>query len=461
MAALTVLLVLLAHSPLRHSGYIQDDHGVVEENSIVQRGDWNEIFTTHYWEGVGGKDVSLYRPTVILSYAWERKLTGRALPLVSQVVNVLLHILTTLVLLALVRRLGAGRLTARVTALLFAVHPVHVEAVASIVGRAEILAAMFSFLALGLLSASGDWFRDRVVEHPSRGRRRVAAWAAALSLFLALGSKEIALATPLLMLALEWLFRPRGADRRSFWIERAGALAPSVLACLIYVSLRVGALETLVSLQRAHPHDNPLIALGGVERVATALGLLARYTGLLLYPLGLSADYSGPVIEIERSLFRALPLLGLALLTLASAVAVRGLVRAGRSEEPGQALGRLSAMAALVFVLPYLVVGNLLLTIGTIFAERLIYLPSAGFCLALGLLLGSSSAADSFRGSWRSSCWPTRHVAGRARSTGATTRRFSPRPCRRGRAARARTSSWPGCTPTAGRRRRRWSCSTA
>jgi len=374
---LVCLLVVIVHLPLRKSEYIQDDHLAVESNRIVQRGDLAEIFSSTYWEGASGEDDSLYRPVTIASFALERKLIGEPSALFSQIVNVLLHLCCSLMLYLLVRRLGANRFSCIATLLLFAIHPIHVEAIANIVGRAEILAAFFSLAALWLMTHAGEWRLRDSISSPASAVARLAAWAAAASLFLALGSKEVALATPLLLLALEVLFRPRAPGSRTAWfIDRGAALAPSVLAALAYIILRVRALEHLFALQPAHPADNPLVLMAGVERAATALGLLARYAGLLFYPVRLSADYSGPVIPAEPVLLAWLPLVGTLIILGALALLISG------SRAP------LGAFAALAFFLPYLVVGNLLFDVGTIFAERLMYMPSAGFCLMMGLLLG-------------------------------------------------------------------------
>jgi len=385
LAVVAAVLALAVFSPLRRAEYVQDDHLAVEQNAIVERGDLGEIFSTSYWAGAQGEDHSLYRPLAILSYALERRFVGHPSPLLSHAVNVLLHIATSILLVVLALRLGAGAFAAGAAGLLFAVHPVHVEAVANVVGRAEILACLFTLLALWLQSHAGPWpDAGGRLAPPSAPRVRLAAWSAGLAVFCALAAKEVALALPALMLALEWLFRPRrgvGAAPRP-WPARVGPLVPAAVAALVWLALRVRALEALVVVQAPHPADNPLITVGGGERWATAVGLLARYARLLCFPQSLSADYSGPVIAIEPGPLRALPLIGLALLVLLGVLSAAALLR------PGGERSRVG-FAALLFLLPYLIVGNLLVPIGTIFAERLLYLPSAGFCLLFGLALAA------------------------------------------------------------------------
>ncbi len=382
-----VLLAGSAHLPLRHSGYVQDDHVAVENNPIVARGDVVEIFTTDYWAGASGADRSLYRPLTILSFALERRLSGGvASPGVSQGVNVLTHLLVTIALLALALRLGFGAFAAGAAALLFAVHPIHVEPIASIVGRAEMLVALFTFLALLAQSAAGPWPADRPgPSAPGSGARIAASWLAGLCLFLALTSKESAVAAPLLLVLLEALFRPAPEGRSArWWLDRLVALGPSVAAGFAYLCLRVVVLEGWFVPPVPHPLDNPIAFLTGTSRVATALSVAGRAVVLLLFPRFLSADYSGSVIPLEPSLLAPWPLLGLSfLLACALLVALPWLLGPKRRAAAHSQL----AFAAAVFLLPYLVIGNLLVAVGTIFAERLLYLPSAGFCLLLALLL--------------------------------------------------------------------------
>lgn len=357
---LLFVLTLVAFAPVRTADYIQDDHLAVEQNRIVQQGDLLEIFTSHYWEGASGADASLYRPVTILSYSLERRLTGTPSAAVSHGVNVLLHILAALMLGAAAVRTGFNPAAAMVAALLFAVHPIHTESVAGVVGRAEILSALFSFLALWAFSKN----------------TRRSVWLAALFLFLALGSKESAVAVLPLLVYLQW----RRADRPLIVANR---FAPLALAFMLHMILRIEALEAVLVVQSPHPLDNPLIAAEGGVRLFTGLGLLARYVFLLFAPFRLSADYSGTVIPLENGLFSILPLAGLVLLGLLLAGAAFPLLK----RRPVDSRSHRIALACLLFLMPYLVVGNLLVQIGTIFAERLMYLPSAGFCLLAGLVL--------------------------------------------------------------------------
>lgn len=381
LAAFTLVLIFLCHLPLLDAAYVQDDHPLVEGNAIVERGDWLEIVGSSYWAGAQGDARTLYRPLPILTYAVERRLWGSASPALSHLVNLLLHAAVTLSFVALLRRLGSSPPTTTAATVLFAVLPAHLEAVANVVGRAELLAALMTLLALLCFSRTGGWSTAAAA---TRARRRAFSWAAGLLLLLALASKEVALAALPLMLVLSRVYRPAQPRR---WIDHVGAWTPSALALLFYLGLRVAALESWIALQRPPATDNPLVLLHGGARLATALSLLPRYVGLLLFPGRLSADYSGTVIPEQPGLLAPGPLLGLALLVFLALLALAPFLR--RDSAAGRHSAQLLASGAFIFLLPYAVMGNLILPIGTIFAERLIYLPSAGFCLLLGWLIGA------------------------------------------------------------------------
>ena len=183
--AAVLLSGVLALAPLRHSEYIQDDHLAIEQNPIVARGDLGEILSTDYWAGAQGSDQGLYRPTTIASYAWEVALCGGADPYVSHVVNLGLHVAVSWVLLMLALRLGVGLFGATVAGLLFALHPQHVEPVANVVGRAELLAALGGLGALLLWTRTARWNSD---PPPSAAGARAAAWGAAAALLVGMGA---------------------------------------------------------------------------------------------------------------------------------------------------------------------------------------------------------------------------------------------------------------------------------
>jgi len=396
LLGILVVSTIASYLPVGRAGFIQDDHVAYETNPIVARGDLREIFATDYWAGATGGDRNLYRPVTVASWALDVRLAGGLSARFAHAVNLALHVLSSVALFCLAVRAGAGRFAAGAAALLFALHPVHVEAVAGLVGRAEILATLFSFVAIWMYLQTGA-VPPHCPAEASATSRRVAAWGTAFAVFCALGSKEIAVALPALLLAADLLLRPPVRGAAGAWIvQRAACLAPTALAITVFSALRVRALGAWLPAQPAHPIDNPLVALAGPERLATALGLVTRYVGLFLFPRKLSIDYSGPVIPIEHSPTAIRPLAGALILAGLAGLAVLPWITRFASREfaaagPFRSSSKLrvAAFAACLFLLPYAVVSNLFVAIGTIFAERLVYLPSAGLCLLGGVALSA------------------------------------------------------------------------
>src|SRR5881296_3477162 len=197
-----------------------DDLPIIVLNPLVAdpAGMWR-AFAAPYWSAdLGGH---MYRPLVIASFALDHLIDGTAW---FHAVNLLWHAGVAVAVAALARRWtdDAGALVA---GLLFAVHPLHVEAVANVVGRAELMAALFTVLAV----------------YASLARQSV-GWSAA-ALGLGLLSKENAAVAPALI-ALAWMLGLARPERRrvglflASWLLVGGAYA--VARLLVFpLTLRV------------------------------------------------------------------------------------------------------------------------------------------------------------------------------------------------------------------------------
>ena len=377
-----------AYAPTLGFGYAQDAAPAVATNPVVERGDLVEIFTSDYWKDTVSPARTLYRPVTVASFALERALAGRPSPALSHAINALLHGATALLLFLLAQRIGMGRAAAGGAALLFAVHPLLLQAVANVVGRSDVLATGLALAALLCFSIA--------LERPAApaGARRAAAWGAGACVFASLGAKEVALAVlPLLVL---WDALRPGA--KPSWRERAGAYGPSVIALLAWLHLRTVALGEFPGTQRIPIEDNLLAGLDGASRVATTLGMAARYAKLLVWPVRSLPDYSGGMIEAEPSLLAPRALAGLLVLTGLAALVLRPFFAGARRDRDVAPDVRAAALASGLSLAPYLLVGNVLVLNAAGFAERLVYFSAAGFCilLRLGLGLGARRLPERF-----------------------------------------------------------------
>lgn len=354
-AALLVLAVSIGpYLNSLQNGFTFDDPVVVRDNPMVTRDSPAALLTAAYRLG------AVYRPLTMLTYAANHRLSAE--PFGFHLVNLVLHALVSLGVLALAIALFDSLPAATVAAALFAVHPIHTEAVNNIVGRAELLAAA---LVLAALLAQA-----RAV------RRRSAGWAALAvgSFALALLAKESALTTIALAAVVAWWVEPTRSWRRA-----AVATLPFALVGLAYLPLRLAVVGALGWPYPPPLVDNPLAHVATAQRIATALVVLLEYCSQLFLPLHLAADYSYNEIPIVTSALdgRFLHALG-ALLALAAG----GVVLARRLPPLG---------VAFVFtVVPLALTANILFPIGTIKAERLLYLPSVGWSLAAGWLAAAA-----------------------------------------------------------------------
>lgn len=365
-ARLPLLLALLAGllfaGTLSHE-YVLDDTRLVRGNPrLVPPAPIADLLTSDYW---APEASGLYRPLVTLSYAANARLGGGAAG--DHAVNVLLHALNTLLVFAVARRAGAVVPLAAGTAALFAAHAVHTEAVANVAGRSELLCAFFFLTSLSIYP-----LRDRT---PRRHR----AMAASLVAYgLALLCKESA-ATFLLVLPL-WVLCCGSAAARASAGSFARAVVPAWMAfagiTALYIALRIAVLPPGDALPPTSDLGNPLAALPAGLRILNALAVIQRYLGLLLLPINQSYDYSrGAFALLESFASREALWVGVA-------VAFEAVLLGVCLRRPG-----ILAFAVGFAVATLSVVSNLVLPIGTIMGERLLYLPSLGFCLAVAYLM--------------------------------------------------------------------------
>jgi len=346
---LAAALVYLNSLP---NGFALDDLPLVRDNqSIASLSQLPHVLVSPYWPHDGGAS-GLYRPVVMATFAIDRSLAG-AEPLWFHAVNLLLHALASLLVWQAACLAGLRRGGALFAALLFALHPLHTEAVANITGRAELLAAVLVLAAWLCHRRNGAWWKV----------------AAAACYMLALLSKENAVLAPLLFLLDDRLRDERTSS------PMGGALIAYGAAFGAGMLLRLQALGGLRGAETVAYIDNPA-AFGGIAtRLATAVWVQVKYAWLFIWPARLSSDYSFDAIPVVRAVLD--PRLWCGLLFV---VALIGLLVIGCKRSRPIALG------AAIWILFFLPGANLLFPAGTVMAERLSYLPSLGGCLLLGAL---------------------------------------------------------------------------
>ena len=365
--------------------FLHDDIAIIGENPLVREsGRLLEAFQHDYWAVLETNEARdrLYRPLTIASFALNHA-AGGLNPLGYRIVNALFHAFACLALFLLCARFGLSRGAAGAVSLLFALHPVHTEAVNAVVARADLMAAVGVFAGLGLLMGVAlPWAKpDEEKESEKkendggvsyRGVFMPLGLTCALCLFAFL-SKEIGVA--LLFSALLWWLWGRyvlGETERPPLKHTLIAICALGLVLIIYVGMRYAALGMLARPYPPSKLDNVLALMPVGGRILGAIGVLGRYFKLLVWPWPLSMDYSFaqiPVEGAEAALWMAVGALGLLVWGYAA--------WRFRKDMPWVAFG------LVVFLGAYLPVSNLLIPMGTIMAERVLYIPSAGFLITL------------------------------------------------------------------------------
>jgi protein O-mannosyl-transferase len=342
---------------------------IAQEENVVDRVlGLERLFHEGFWDGVNrAVDPSrrimgqpLYRPLMMIVLGASYITFGMtATPVI--IISLIWHVLASLLVVRLGYRLANSRRVAAIAGLIFAVHPLHSEAVAYAVGVGETQATVFTLLALTLYgnAVKNGAFRA--------GRYLLALLAFAIAIFTKESSAALLVFIPL------------------FDVARRGE-APAVRARLLALAgfavnlvVRANVVSTMVPDKEViSVLDNPLIQEPLLVRLATGVTLYARILHLFVVPWGQSSDYSFNELPIARSLGEPAALTAFLLLAIMT-------IGAFRTLRSSPALG----FGLLFFLFGFGPLSNIPIAHGTIFGERLTYLPSVGLALAAGVLLSN------------------------------------------------------------------------
>ena len=334
--------------------FVWNDCTLIIENFLVK--DWRnlpEIFSSAFWKPLIGEPPQIYRPLTLASFVMDFAFWGLK-PWGYHFTNILLHVLNSILvyILALKYVPSVPALTA---SLLFAVHPIHVEAVTYIFGRGELF--MAAFLLAGVLlfirsRQSGSW---------------LSYFVSLLCFFFALLAKETAVIFPLLVLAGDIAVSPH-LWRRDLWRQLACHVGPIAVlgGCILWWELFVGK-TAMISVSAAPTFAGHLLL---------TLKAIPVYLGLLLFPWNLHFIHSvNPTSLLEPQVWLSVSIL---------VGAGWGLRRALRSDNRAVSFALLWLLIGLLPVVYFIGHGLPLL-------EGWIYLPSLGFFLLVSIGFGKLS----------------------------------------------------------------------
>ena len=356
---------LLYANTLGHA-YALDDAIVITDNSVVQRGVAGipTLFTHDSFYGffqeqerdalvAGGR----YRPLTLAMFAVEQSIADG--PFLHHVLNVVWYGLLVVVAFFLLRELPLPEWGAVTIAALFAAHPLHTEAVANIKGRDEIVALLACLVA--------SWFILRA----ARDNWMWGGIAGAGAFFLGCLAKENAVTFVAVIPVLLYAFVGKGYRH----------LLPLAVGAVLYLALRFSVVGLDVGEPPLELMNNPFLEVvdGGYRplsffgRLPTVLYTLLVYLKLLFVPVGLVHDYYPAAVTLKH--WGDPAVLFSLILHLALFVVAALHLRSRR---------KVAAVGILIYLITLSVVSNVVFPVGTFMSERLVFMPSFGFVLAVG-----------------------------------------------------------------------------
>lgn len=349
---LLALAIALVYANSLNARFVYDDYAFVYNNDAIRS--FRPLSKFLFSPEAFSQPVSyhVYRPLASFTFAVNYAL-NRLEPSGYHFVNLLFHALNAFLLFFLLKQIGFQPIPSFAGGLIFAIHPVHTEAVTWISGRGNVL-FMFFFLLAYLLYVRAD---------SDTGTRRVYLLGGALAAYaLSLLSKEMALPLPALFLGHDLYFHREWNSRK--WLRRLWLYVPFAALAIAYVLLRAHVLGRIGQ-----------VTYHGGSAYATFLAMLRAvviYARLLLVPVGLSLSRH---FQASHSIFDAAVFPSLCLIIMGILAGIISFRYAPRF-----------SFALYWFGVALLPVSNII-PVNAIVADRFLYGPSVGFCILVALLV--------------------------------------------------------------------------
>lgn len=407
-----IILIFLCYGNTLTLKYALDDRMVILESKYTIDGGWDSIksiFTEDTFNGYFGNNKSIvtggrYRPMSQLSFLIEFQLFGKKirdqigdtsdfdnlhdsaheqyfndsiLPYISHLFNIIYFGLLCLLIYQVLDILF-GKYNGKkwyqslpfIAALLYALHPIHTEAVANIKGRDEIFAMLGAMAAL--------WCALKYVDKHQWWYLLLSLLAITFGLF----SKENAI-TFLAIIPLSLYYYDTPTKKK---VDYFITLIPILLGCVFFICMRSKALGGIMPEETAtNILNNPFIRSSKAQEIATVLITWGIYFKLLFFPHPLTHDYYPNQIAITDF---SNPLVWVILIGCIALV-VYAIMNLKKKS--------VIAYAISFFVITFSITSNLLFNVGTFMNERFVFMASLGFTMIIGywlyLLTISKSAA--------------------------------------------------------------------
>ncbi|XP_058831025.1 protein O-mannosyl-transferase Tmtc3-like [Topomyia yanbarensis] len=382
-ALIALTCVLCYHNSL-NCGFVFDDISAIKENRDLRpHSSIKNVFLNDFWGTPMHKEQShkSYRPLCVLTFRWNYLLHGLE-PAGYHLVNVLLHTVVSLMYFRMCATL-LSEVASFAAAMLFAVHPIHTEAVTGVVGRAETLSSVF-FLAAFI------FYTKATRRKKSTGWRYLSV--AIMFVTTAMLCKEqgititgvcaiyeIFVAQKIRLGDIYHLARSvmsgKSLTLPSGWWPHEATRRLAVL-CVATVALLFARLQIMGSqLPVFTRFDNPASVASTPTRQLSYNYLASVNLWLLLFPCDLCCDWTMGTVPLVESFADPRNLITLAAYGLLAVLVWVAFAQTDRQKSA------VIVMGLAFMVLPFLPASNLFFPVGFVIAERVLYMPSMGFCM--------------------------------------------------------------------------------
>uniref|UniRef100_A0A2C9JYV8 dolichyl-phosphate-mannose--protein mannosyltransferase n=1 Tax=Biomphalaria glabrata TaxID=6526 RepID=A0A2C9JYV8_BIOGL len=399
-ATIPVLLAVLCYINGVPGDFVHDDVlAILHNRDVTGESDLLAIFYNDFW-GVSMQDSTShksYRPLCVLSFRLDYYLSGGDSRW-FHVVNIMLHALVVFVLTQVCQNvLKMSSLATLVATSLFAVHPIHTEAVTGIVGRADVLAAVLYLLSFYMYTSAVTKSQlerdvnDNLAESASASFPAKQLIRVASSMALALAAmltKETGITVLGVSLVydlitsrkhvLKWLKPGLTAETKQF-ISRVTIIIITILSLLI---MRM-AMMNFEKPSFKH-EDNPASFSTSITTRIFTFNYIAFYNfWLLLSPSLLCYDWTGGSIPLIKSLLDHRNICTILFYSVMIWSCWRCVRKMFLDQSAVEKQLHLFLLSVSLMVIPFSPASNMFFRVGFVIAERILYIPSIGFCILI------------------------------------------------------------------------------
>lgn len=385
LGAIVLVTCIICYHNSCYCGFVFDDISAIKENKDLRpHTPLVNIFSNDFWGTPMHKEQShkSYRPLCVLTFRWNY-LLWQLEPMGYHLVNMLLHSVVCLMYFRMCS-MFLPELSSFVAAMLFAVHPIHTEAVTGVVGRAETLSSVFFLAAFMLYTKAARTKKVTGWRYLCLSMVSVATAMLCkeqgITITGVCAAYEIFVSQKIRLAELKYMIKPFISTKSSYHFPWSSEATKRLLVlafttiCLLLVRLQIMGSQLPVFTR----FDNPASVASTPTRQLTYHYLISVNLWLLLFPCDLCCDWTMGTIPLVESFLDPRNLSTLAAYVFLFLMTCAALC----TENKQRSVVILMSLAFMIF--PFLPASNLFFPVGFVIAERVLYMPSMGFCLLVG-----------------------------------------------------------------------------